>query len=107
MSDIITQDSTAILAEPVIQPGDAWLTDLERRRPDRNDNASTELVALMRKPTTEARLRIMLYDAPNFVLPQASSHRRNPYHTIRMMVAVATCSLVWALAFRGMMLLWG
>lgn len=107
MSDIITQDHTATLAEPVIQPGQAWPDHLERRRPGRNNDVSPELIALMRKPTPEARLRVMLYDAPNFVLPQASTHRRSPYHAIRMTVAVASCSLVWALAFRGMMLLWG
>lgn len=107
MSDIITPDSTVTLAGPVIQPGDAWTTQLERRRPGRNDNVSPELVALMRKPTTEARLRVMLYDAPNFVLPQASGHRRSPYHAIRMTMAVAACGLGWAMAFRGMMLLWG
>lgn len=114
MSDIITQDrtvthriATATRVAPVIEHDEAPSGFVERRRPGRSDDVSPELIALMRKPTTEARLRVMLYDAPNFVLPQAPAHRRSPYHAVRMTVAVASCSLVWAAAFRGMMLLWG
>lgn len=114
MSNIATQDriithriATATQAAPVIEHEQAPSGFVERRRPGRSNDVSPELVALMRKPTTEARLRVMLYDAPNFVLPQATGHRRSPYHAVRMTVAVASCSLVWAAAFRSMMLLWG
>lgn len=116
MSDLITLDTASrppapvsLTVTPAAQPGEAWPTHLERRRPGRRDDTSPELVALMRKPTAEARLRVMLYDAPNFVLPgpDASRGRINPWHAVRMAGAVAGCSLVWAAAFHAMMLLWG
>ena len=111
MSDTITHD-VAIQRAPtqgdvVPQSGDAWPTHLERRRPGRNNDASPELIALMRKPTAEARLQVLLYDAPNFVLPDSTRGRSAPFHTVRMTLAFAACALVWAVAFRGMMLLWG
>ena len=111
MLDTITQDLAAArpaTALQVVQPGEAWPAHLERRRPGRNDDASPELIALMRKPTAEARLRVMLYDAPNFVLPDADAVRgRNRHHAMHLAAAIAACSLVWAAVFRGMMMLWG
>lgn len=118
MSEIITQnrivqDSTVNASfaeqfiEHVTEPGETQPGHVERRRAGRNNDVSPGLIALMRKPTTEARIRVLLYDAPNFVLATAPTHRRSPYHTVRMVIAVAASSLAWAAAFKGMMILWG
>ena len=89
-------------------PEDAWPADLDRRRPGRSDDVSPELIALMRKPTAEARLKVMLYDAPHFVLPEPERGRVHaPGHTLHVTLAFIACTVVWAVAFRGMMMLWG
>ena len=90
-------------ASPHVPPG-----GVERRRPGRMDDANPELIALMRKPSHAARLRVAMYDAPGFLLPQ--QHKRPPVTgrgVLHMMVAMTACSGACAAAFKTMLVLWG
>ena len=80
----------------------------ERRRPGRIANASPELIALMRKPTPAARMRVALYDAPGFLLPEAPRARPADRRSLaRCAVAMAACSVLCTAAFQGMIAVWG
>lgn len=83
--------------------------ETERRRPGRVNDLSPALIALMRQPTPEARRAVALYDAPNFVLPDAPAGHATitSRQVFRLLAATGACAVVWAAAFRGMMMLWG
>ena len=78
----------------------------ERRRPGRIENASPELIALMRKPSAEAIKNVALYDAPNFVLPAADTSI-SVMHVMRFGMAFGICAAGWMAVFRAMMVAWG
>ena len=79
---------------------------VERRRPGRIENASPELIALMRKPTHADRIRVALYDAPNFI-PPAEIPRSDQRIFGRVLLAMVACSAGCTAAFKAMVMLWG
>ena len=81
----------------------------DRRRAGRMHNPSPELIALMRKPTLQAKARVALYDAPNFILPSAEPRfsAPNPWHMARMVGAATICVTGWASALALMVAYWG
>ena len=98
------------MADTMIQETAAGATwpQQDRRRPGRMSNPSPELIALMRKPTAEARRRVALYDAPNFVLQQQESSRRGkPVKMLHVVGALAISGGAFGGAFSAMMVLWG
>lgn len=79
----------------------------ERRRPGRIENASPELIALMRKPSNAARVRVALYDAPGFLLPAQTRRPRDRRLLLRTVVAFTFCSAMSGAALHTMLTLWG
>ena len=110
MSDLSLFHAPAV-SVPVPEAGPAHRPPsgmAERRRPGRMAHASPELITLMRKPSQAARLRVALYDAPGFVLPER--HGRRPVSGLslaRMAGAVAACSGGCAVMFKAMLVMWG
>ena len=106
MSHYLTEDRQASSAVQARMSNGAQAT--ERRRPGRIENASPELIALMRKPNQAARIRVALYDAPGFMV--GSEHRR-PALTrrgmVHMVMASVGCSAACAVAFKAMLVFWG
>ena len=90
----ITIEHDASQAPREYRPGLA-----DRRRPGRADNVSPELIALMRKPSSAARMRVALYDAPGFLLPPAPARRPSRLGFGRAAMAVTTCAALSAGAF--------
>lgn len=105
MTDMRMQTSQAVLVPAVRDNADVQ----NRRRPGRLENPSPELIALMRKPSVEAVHNVALYDAPNFVLPDAS-HDGTEISLVklgRFAIAFGICAAGWMAAFKLMMMNWG
>ena len=80
----------------------------ERRRPGRVADVSPELIALMRKPTNVARMKVAMYDAPGFLLP--TQHRRPPASgrsLAHATIAFTACSVAAGAALQAMLAVWG
>ena len=108
MSHLVTPTTAPARSAAAPSPSVRAPNGLERRRPGRMENASPELIALMRKPDQAARLRVALYDAPGFLLPDA--HRRPPASrrgATRLAVAMVACSARCTAAFQAMLTIWG
>ena len=109
MSHYLVDTRPEVAACPASIPAAATFAGTERRRAGRIENASPELISLMRNPASKsARMRVALYDAPGFLLPAAPRRPRATARTLcHMAAAVATCSLGCTGLFKAMLILWG
>lgn len=102
MSDVMTR--------PPVE-GDVAIaasTPADRRRASRIEDASPELLHLLRNPVSrEARVRVALYDAPGFLLPTGAGAQRPRVNALRVTAAIVASGAVWGVAFKAMCIAWG
>ncbi|MGI4950606.1 MAG: hypothetical protein ACRYGM_02275 [Janthinobacterium lividum] len=99
MSDVLTRAT---------ETTDAKLGFKDRRRAGRIENATPELIALMRKPSADAIEDVALYDAAGIAQSAADDHMT----TIKFgqvaycLGAVGICAAGWFFALQALAALW-